>query len=1012
MTTPPAGTVTFLSTDIEGSTTRWEHAPEAMQVALARHDALLRAAIAAQDGVVVRTGGDSFVAAFATAPAALLAALQAQRALQAEPWSPPLDTLRVRMALHTGTTDWQTGDYHTEYTLNRLAQLLAAGHGGQILLSGLTWELVRADLPTDITARALGAPRLKDLGEPLPIFQLVAPDLPAAFPPLRTLDVRPNNLPAQLTPLIGREREIAAATALARQPGVRLVSFTGPGGTGKTRLALQVAAELSTEFADGVFFMNLAPIADPTLVGNTIATTLGLRETGAASLVTMLKDYLRGRQVLLVLDNFEQVLAAAPFVTELLQAAPGLTVLVTSRAAVHVSGEHEFAVPPLALPERQPPPTLPTLSQYEAVRLFIARAQAVKADFQVTNANAPAVAEICYRLDGLPLAIELAAARIRILSPQALLPHLERRLALLTGGARDLPARQQTLRNTIDWSYELLDPTEQTLFRRLAVFVGGATLDAIEAVCNPSADGDIAVLDEVASFVDKSLLQQQDGLADEPRFSMLETIHEYARERLADSGEAAMIQQLHAQFFLSVAEEAKQKLEDYDYLIWLNHLEQEHDNFRAALRWASDSDMREVGLRMVGALDEVWVPRGYWTEGRAWAASFLAKSDEPELLLPRARALCTAGRLAWHQTDYPAAQELLGQALGLFRNQSDKQGLARTLQGLGAIALLTTDDTVTARKYFEEALELYHELNSQRGSGYSLYYLGALAYWEGNMATARSFFEQSLLNSRAMGDLDRTASVLCYLGDVARSQNDYVAARAFYKDGLNLASQIDEKTLMAWIPHNLGRVVQREGDQEQATALFIESLNLFRHQGHIAGCAACLAALAGVSATQGWLERATRLFGAADAQLDSIGHHLEPVDRLESDRDQAVVKARFDAANWERAWMEGHRMSLEEAIALALEAPTAAEQVNTPIPERPYAPTPPRSTARRDPDALTAREVEVSGLVAAGLTDAEIATHLVLSPRTVQVHLRSIYSKLGLTTRSAATRYAIEHHLA
>jgi len=482
----PSGTVTFLFTDIEGSTQLWEQHPQAMPSALARHDAILREATAAHGGVVFRTVGDAFCTAFASAPAALRAALDAQRALHHQDWG-AVGPIRVRIALHTGAVAIRDAEYQGQ-PLNRIARLLSAGHGGQVLLSAATQELARDLLPPDAELRDMGVHRLKDLTHPEQIFQLVAPGLPADFPPLKTLDRRPHNLPAQPTALIGREQAIATVCSLLRRADVRLVTLTGPGGTGKTRLALQTAAELLEQFGDGVWFVNLAPISDPDLVATTIAQVLGAREHDNRPLLEQLKAYLREKRLVLLLDNFEQVAEAAPLVSELLAAAPGLKALATSRMPLHLSGEHEIAVAPLALPPSERS-NVQTLTQYEAVRLFIERAQAVKADFAVTNANAPAVAEICERLDGLPLAIELAAARVKLFPPQALLARLSSRLQLLTGGARDLPERQQTIRNTIDWSYQLLGEDEKRLFSRLGVFVGGWTPEAAETVLRTEGRG-------------------------------------------------------------------------------------------------------------------------------------------------------------------------------------------------------------------------------------------------------------------------------------------------------------------------------------------------------------------------------------------------------------------------------------------------------------------------------------------------------------------------------------------
>jgi predicted ATPase/class 3 adenylate cyclase len=615
----PTGTVTFLFTDIEGSTRLWEQHPEAMRAALARHDALLRHAIGTYGGRVFKSMGDAFCAAFATAPEALVAALSGQRALQAEAWN-ETGPLQVRMALHTGAAEERDGDYFGP-PLNRVARLLEAGRGGQILLSLATQELARDRLPEGASLRDLGEHRLKDLVRPERIFQLLAPDLPADFARLRTLDTHPQNLPLQPTPLIGREREVEAVRDLLRREEVRLLTFTGAGGTGKTRLALQVAADLLDDFADGVFFVVLAPISDPELVAVTIAQVLGVQASAGRPLRESLKEYLQTRQLLLLLDNFEQVLPAASLVAELLASGAGLKVLVTSRAGLHLRGEHEFQVPPLAVPDPKRLPPVAALSQYAAVQLFIQRAVAVEAAFAVTSENAPAVAEICHRLEGLPLAIELAAARIRLFPLPALLVRLERRLPLLTGGARDLPARQQTLRGAIAWSYDLLEEPEKTLFRRLSVFVGGFTLEAAEALGSAQGDLDTDVLDGVASLVDKSLLRKEAEVKGEPRFSMLETIREFGLEQLAASGEEAPVRRRHGQFFLEAA-----RWRDEDVKAWLDRHQPEQDNLRAALVWAEAAGEDEFLVRLVLGTQWLWGHQARADERRQWHEKALARA--------------------------------------------------------------------------------------------------------------------------------------------------------------------------------------------------------------------------------------------------------------------------------------------------------------------------------------------------------------------------------------------------
>src|ERR671910_104699 len=526
MNGPPTGTVTFLFTDIEGSTKMWEGHPQAMQGALARHDEILRRLIQDRGGYVFKTVGDAFCCAFSTAPDALEPALAVQRALSGEEWE-ATGPLRVRMALHTGAAEERDGDYFGP-PVNRVARLLSAAHGGQVLLSLPTHEMVRDQLPAGMNLAELGEHRLKDLFRPERVFKLLAPELPSEFPPLRTLEAYRNNLPLQPTPLVGREKEVSEVCALLQRDETRLLTLTGPGGTGKTRLALQAAADLLEDFPDGTFFVPLATLTEADLFFSAVAETLGVKETGEQPLFESLKDYLSERRLLLVLDNFEQVLEAAPAVTELLAVTPDLKVLVTSRAPLRLYGEKDYAVPPLSIPDVRHLPDLKTLSQYEAVRLFIERAKSTKVDFEVTDENAPAVAEICVRLDGLPLAIELAAARIKMLPPRAMLQRLGSRLKLLTGGARGLPERQRTLRGTIEWSFALLDEGEQVLFGRLAVFSGGRTLEAIEAICDTNGDLPVEAFDGVSSLLDKSLIRQEEGPNGEPRFVMLETVHEFA----------------------------------------------------------------------------------------------------------------------------------------------------------------------------------------------------------------------------------------------------------------------------------------------------------------------------------------------------------------------------------------------------------------------------------------------------------------------------------------------------
>jgi predicted ATPase/class 3 adenylate cyclase len=918
MSAPPTGTITFLFTDIQGSTRLWEQHPQAMETALARHNSLVREAVEGHGGYVFKTVGDAFCTAFAVAPDALAAAVATQRALLAEPWG-ETGRLRVRIALHTGTAGAHNGDY-TGFTLSRVARILAAGHGDQILLSRVTEELISDQLPPGATLRDLGAHQLKDLSRPEYIFQVLAPGLPDRFPPLKTLERRASNLPAQMTPLIGRVQEAAAVCAQLRRPDVRLLNLIGPGGTGKTRLGLQVASDMLDEFESGIYFVGLTPISVPALVASTIAQTLGLKEGSGQPMVESLKDFLRDKHLLLLLDNFEQVVDAAPLLAELLAAAPRLKMLITSRAVLHLSGEHAFPVPPLALPDSASLQSttvdvVSTLSHYTAVELFIQRAQAVKPDFQVTTANAAAVAEICARLDGLPLAIELAAARVKLFPPQALLARLSSRLKLLVGGGQDRPARQQTLRSAIDWSYDLLDAAEQALFRRMGVFAGGGTVETAEAVVaelrieNAELRKDLqaqqfsilnsqfSMLDGLASLADKSLLRQEAGHDGEPRFTMLETIREYALERIDTCGETETLRRQHATCFLALAEQAEPELYGAEQRIWLERLEAEHDNMRAALAWsrqelsmknealrniAADESCsmlndqfatpQEIGLRLAAALWVFWWKHGYFSEGRTWLAAALERADAGAPAAARAKALHGAGSLALAQHDFAPAAELLEAGLALYQTLGDKRGCAWVISELGHLALYQGEDERAAARY-AEGLALSRELGDSYNSAWALNHLGTVAQRRGALDQARELLAQSLALFQSLRHTAGVGTVL----------------------------------------NQLGRVALRTGNIANARELFNESLAIFRELGQKRNIALSLVGLAGIVGQEGQAEQAARMLGAAERLLNDIGAVLEPVDRAEYDRGVAGVRAQLDPAAFAAAWEAGRAIALEQA---------------------------------------------------------------------------------------------------
>jgi predicted ATPase/class 3 adenylate cyclase len=873
----PTGTITFLFTDIEGSTRLWEQQPEPMRAALARHDALAATLVEAHGGTLVKSRGegDSLFAVFPRATDALAAAAAFQQALVAEPW-PAEVSLRVRIALHTGEADLREGSYYGG-EVNRCARLRAVAHGGQVLLSRTTYDLVRDALPEGASLRDLGEQRLRDLTRPEHVFQLLHPSLPADFPPLNTLETRPNNLPVQLTPLIGREQEVKAVQELLRREEVRLVTLTGPGGTGKTRLAQQVAADMLDDFADGVYFVDLAPLTDPGLVTSAVAPVLKVRETGSTPLLESLKASLHAKQLLLVLDNFEQILDAAPLVTDLLTAAPGLKVLVTSRAVLRLRGEHEYPVPPLSLPDPKQLPSSEALSKYAAVELFSQRALAARPDFMVTNENAPAVAEICVRLDGLPLAIELAAARVKLFPPQAMLRRLDRPLKLLIGGARDVPGRHQTLRGTIAWSYGLLGEEEQKLFRRVSVFTGGCTMQSAEAVCTTDGDLGLEILDGVASLLDKSLLWQAEGMEDEPRFTMLETIREFGLEQLEASGESPAIRDQHAQFFLALAEQADAGAGG---TVGRERLESEHHNLRAALDWAVQTDEAILGLRLSTALAGFWQEQGYHSEGQERLAAVLALPGAQDRTALRARALRTRGSLVRYQVDGGLAQ---------------------------------------ARSLYEESLAIWRDLGDRQEIANGFYTLGRLALDEEDLETASSLIEESLARLTELGNQRGISVALNGLGIIAMHRGDYERARSLYEQVTAIRRELGDRSLLSWSIFGLGWVAVRQGDWSAARAHYLESLAIQNELGIRAGLPTWFDALARIAAAEGAPERAARLFGAAEALRDAMGMlRSAPVDRADYERDVAAARAQLDETAFSAAWAEGRAMTPDQAVADAL----------------------------------------------------------------------------------------------
>jgi predicted ATPase len=744
--------------------------------------------------------------------------------------------------------------------------------------------------------------------------------------PVEQLEARPTNLPVQRTGFVGRENEVTAAKQLLTREDVRLVTVTGPGGIGKTRLAVQVASGLVACFPGGTHFVPLSALSDPDLIASMIVQTLGIREAAGLSPLEILKEHLQHSlraPMLLLLDNFEQLVQAAPTVAELLAVAPHLKVLVTSRAALHVYGEHEFPVPPLALPDSQSMPPVEVLSQYPAVALFVQRAIAVKPDFELDRGNASAVIEICARLDGLPLAIELAAARVKVLSPSSMRTRLASRLQLLTGGARDVPQRQQTLRAAIDWSYDLLSATEQKLFRRLSVFVGGCNLEGVEAVCDTKGDLDLDPLDGMASMVDKSLVQQIEQSTRESRFVMLETIREYALEKLKASGEENSTKRAQAAYCLVLAEEEATEQSGAQRAEWVERLASEHDNFRAGLEWLTETGDAEWGLRLGTALFRFWDAREYLAEGRDWLGKLLKLAGSSVPTKARARALFAAGALAGEQGDYVSADVLIGESQDIARQLGDKTGVAVSLNALGVFAR-DRGDVAMARALFEESLALWRELGDQKAVARALSNLANVVKLQGEYDQARSLYVECLFIFRELGDRTGVAWSLNYQGDVARDQGDSAAAQTLYEQGLTIFRELDDRWGIAGTLADLGSLAREQRDYPTAHSMYRDSIKFFQELDHKRGIARLLEYFACSAADQLEAERALRLAGAAAALRQNIGAPLTPAEQAKLEASLQAARQALTETVGTTAWLEGWALPTEKAIeeVLMLEAPS------------------------------------------------------------------------------------------
>jgi predicted ATPase/class 3 adenylate cyclase len=925
MASPPTGTVTFLFTDVEGSTRQAQADPAGWSAARTRHDEIVRSAIEENGGFVFRVVGDAFLTAFSKADSAVTAAATAQRRLQGEPWPGP--PVRARMGLHSGVAEWQETDYEGYLTLAHAQRVLGLAYGGQVLLSQTAAELALSNLPRNVTFRDLGTHRLKDLARAEHLFQLVAPDLALDFPPLKSLDARPNNLPLELTSFIGRERELSDLRDLLSTN--RLITLTGPGGTGKTRLAMRLAAELLARYDDGVWLVELAPLGDQGLLTQAVAATLGVQEEPGRSSLDSLTDYLRPKTMLLVMDNCEHLIdACAQFADNVLRGSPGLKVVATSRESLGISGETIFRVPSLALPDPLQTNDYERTAANDSVRLFVDRARAANPRFELTDDNAPVVAQICTRLDGIPLAIELAAARTKVFSPEQIASRLDDRFGLLTGGSRTALERHQTLLALIDWSHDLLSDAERTLVRRLSVFAGGWSLAAAEAVCGD--EGHTDVVETLIHLADKSLVVVDDAVgAAEPRYRLLETIRQYARDKLLAAGESKRIRDSHLDFYLRLVEEAEPHLRSGEQLTWLDRLETEHDNLRAALSWSLESGAIEHALRLAGAAAYFWELRGlYWSEGQKWLDETLARAQPADTgadeagVRARAKALYGAARLHFDaRIELTSSRALAEESLQSWRDLGDKWWAAVALEHIGFM-LMWESDVQTARARLEEGVSLARELGDRWPLAMCLTRLaGAVVVTDAT--SAHRIREEAVLIARDVGDMSVLSQALVGLAFIYVIEGNVANAMPLAAEALADARAIGTVTQIFLSLLALAVISGLQSDRAAATGYCRELFSLGRSTGSTAVLLVGLMATAVVACFTGEAALGVRLMSAGERLADERGVTSTIVRAILRPLYQPAMQAaqaQLDPTALAAAQESGRTLTLEQAVELATAA--------------------------------------------------------------------------------------------
>jgi predicted ATPase/class 3 adenylate cyclase len=941
----PSGTVTFLFTDIEGSTKLAQQFPEELPALLSRHNEILDQAIRAHHGFVFQTAGDSYSVAFQSANDAVNAAVEAQKGLHSESWSPA--PVRVRMGIHTGKAQFQgSGEYQGYLTLSHVQRLMSAAHGGQVLVSLGTWEFVRNDMPEDVSLRDMGERRLKDMIHSERIYQLVIKSLPSNFPPIKTLDVFQHNLPAQMTSFIGREREIREVKQALNQ--YRLVTLTGSGGIGKSRLSLQVGTQCLPEFPDGVWLVELAAVTDPAIILPTFLSVFKLREDTHRNALDTLTGHLREKNLLLLLDNCEHLIdACSQISTSLLQSCSNLRILATSREALAISGEYTYRVPSLHTPDAANLMPLEQLAKVDSIRLFLERAVTAKPGFVLTQANASSLVQICARLDGIPLAIELAASRIKVLSPEQIAARLDDRFRLLTGGSRAALPRQQTLRAAIDWSYSLLSDPEKMLFRRLAVFLGGWSLEAAESVCGIeqtpayyfAAKKGITVerfdvLDLLTRLVDKSLIYVEETTAGS-RYHRLETIRQYSRERFFETNEVEVVLDRHLAFFVEFAELVDEKLKGSDEVEWQSRMAAEQDNLRAALDWGLNRNP-DSALRIAGAANLFWTASGYSAEGFHWTQKALEQVDKSPLapgtskeqrLIARAKALRGLTRLYLSLGDNAKAKQAAEESVALYRQSQDRRGLAFALVVL-AYPLEFLGLRVQAEAALQESYSIAQSEQDTYGICRSLNRLARVIvqlYHDPDLA--QGYVEEALRLARETGLRSQEAQASEILGFIAIHRNDYETARARLQESMRLYEEVGSSFNVTLEKSNLAHLERKLGHHTEALEYYRQTISVFRDIGQTGAVAHQLECFGFIALAQGQNKYAVQLFAAAHSLREKSGTPMTPDEQVYFDEQLKNLREQLDPGTFTSFWTKGRGLKMEQAIDLALEmVPEAANE--------------------------------------------------------------------------------------